>query len=544
MSDLVRRDFLKLAASGAAALGTGVAVGAGMAHAQTVEPRTLTVAWDTDIDTLDPAAFKSIGAYTVQANIYDTPLMWKVDPVNGSPGLHRSRPGQFDPSVASSWSFEDNGATLVLKVRKGMVFPSGRPVTGTAVKYMLDRSLQSPGYMHLVLPLLLRVTKPEQFELRDANTVAIRMPAPSPLALDAMALANDALLDPDEVKAHATPDDPWATAWLKRNTAGLGPYQLVKNEPGVEVVLEATKNYWRPAPFFDRIDLKFVPTESDRLLLLKRKAIDFVAGRAGLSPRSIKSLQSDRALKIVTVPDTTCNWLSMNTTKAPFDKAEVRQAVNYAIPIQAIIPNVLFGYGAQMKSPLPSLTPGYDPTLSPYKYDIDKAEALMKQAGLAGAPIPVDLAVRVGWQPHEEAAVWIQRELQRIGFAVNIVKETDATFRQIANHGGHHLSIETWQSWINDPFYHLYFNFHSKAKATNTAFYSNPALDTIIDDNMFEQDRAKRLAGAKEAQKILIDGGVWGFLWYDNWTRVMRADLVGIEKRWDTFERFYSMKLA
>lgn len=540
MSDtLNRRDFLGTsAAAGATLIGPGLA-----APALAQEPRTLTVAWDTDIDTLDPASFKSIGAYTVQANIYDSPLMWKVDPVKGQPGLYRSRPGEFDGSIARAWSFEDNGATLVMKIRQGIKFPSGRPVDGAAVKYMLDRGLQSPGYMRIVLPLLLRVTKPEQFELRDAETVAIHMPAPSPLALDAMALANDALLDPEEVKAHATKEDPWAAAWLKRNTAGVGPYTLVKNEPGVEIVLEASKNYWRPQPYFQRIVCKFVPNESDRLLLLKRKAIDFVAGRSGLSPRSIKSVQGETGLKIYTVPDTTCHWLSMNCGKPPFDNAKVRQAVNYAIPIQAIIPNVLFGYGAQMKSPVPSLTPGYDPTLSPYKYDLAKAQALMKQSGVT-LPLQVDLAVRIGWQPHEEASVWIQHELEKIGFKVNIVKETDATFRQMASQGKHHLSIESWQSWINDPFYHLYFNFHSKAKTTNTSFYSNPELDKVIDANMFEPDHAKRMQGAKQAQKILIDDGVWGFLWYDNWTRVMRSNLVGIEKRWDTFERFYAMKFA
>ena len=464
-----RRDFLKLGASGMAAVGLASTVGAQSAQAQ--QPRTLTIAWDTDIDTLDPASFKSIGAYTVQANIYDSPLMWKVDPVQGQPGLYRSRPGEFDGSIARAWSFEDDGATLVMKIRQGIKFPSGRPVDGAAVKYMLDRGLQSPGYMRIVLPLLLRVSKPEQFELRDAETVAIHMPAPSPLALDAMALANDALLDPEEVKAHATKDDPWASAWLKRNTAGVGPYTLVQNEPGVEIVLEASKNYWRPQPYFQRIVCKFVPNESDRLLLLKRKAIDLVAGRSGLSPRSIKSVQGEAGLKIYSVPDTTCHWLSMNCSKPPFDNAMVRQAVNYAIPIQAIIPNVLFGYGAQMKSPVPSLTPGYDPTLSPYKYDIAKAQALMKQSGVT-LPLQVDLAVRIGWQPHEEASVWIQHELEKIGFKVNIVKETDATFRQMASQGKHHLSIESWQSWINDPFYHLYFNFHSKAKTTNTSFYS------------------------------------------------------------------------
>ncbi|MBV9861806.1 MAG: ABC transporter substrate-binding protein [Alphaproteobacteria bacterium] len=505
---------------------------------------TLTVAWDTDIDTLDPASFKSIGAYTVQANVYDSPLTWKVAPVPGTPGLSRSQPGEFEGGVAESWSFERDGATLVLKLRPGLVFPSGRKVTASDLKYLFDRSLQSPGYMRLLFPTLLQLTKPEQFVVRDDATLAVEMPSASLMTLDIMSISNLALLDPETIKPHATESDPWATDWLKRNVAGLGAYRLTENQPGVEVVLEAAEPYARPKPFFERIVFKFVPNESDRVLLLKRKAVDIVVGRPGLSPKNVKSLEGESGLRIFTVPDTTCHWLCMNQKKPPFDNVKVRQAINYAIPIQAIIPNVLYGYGAQMKSPVPSLTPGYDPSLSPYKYDIARAKQLMSEAGVGSGPIPIDLAIRVGWMPHEQASVWIQRELEKLGFTVNIVKETDATFRQVATKGDHQLSIESWQSWVNDPFYHLFFNFHSKAKNTNTAFYANPTIDKLIDDNMHESDKEKRLAAAQQAQKILLDDAAWGLLWYDNWTRVARADLTGLEKRWDTFERFKAMKLA
>jgi peptide/nickel transport system substrate-binding protein len=536
-----RREFLKIAATALTASGSGLASSLVAAQA---DKKTLTVAWDTDIDTLDPASFKSIGGYTVQANIYDSPLMWKVQPVAGKPGLLQSRPGEMEGGIAEAWAFEKDGATLVLKIRPGVRFPSGRPVDAVAVKYLFDRGLQSPGYMRILFPRLLRITKPEQFEVRDDRTLAINMPASSPMALDTMALINNALLDPAEVKANATAEDPWATNWLKRNTAGLGPYHLVKNEPGVEVILEARPGHWRGTPQFERVVFKFVPNEADRVLLLKRKAVDMVVGRPGLSPRNVKSLEGEAGLKIVSVPDTTCHWLCMNSQKAPFNNVKVRQAINYAIPIQAILPSVLFGYGSEMKSPVPSLTPGHDATASPYKHDIEKAKSLMREAGVGTAPIPIDLAVRVGWQPHEQAAVWIQTELEKIGFKLNIVKETDATFRQLASKGDHQLSIESWQSWINDPFYHLFFNFHSTAKGTNTGFYSNPEVDKLIDENMHERDNTKRLAAARRVQKILIDDAAWGHLWYDNWTRVMRADLMGIEKRWDTFERYFNMKLA
>jgi peptide/nickel transport system substrate-binding protein len=165
----------------------------------------------------------------------------------------------------------------------------------------------------------------------------------------------------------------------------------------------------------------------------------------------------------------------------------------------------------------------------------------MKEAGVTG-PGSVDLAIRVGFTTHEQASVWIQRELEKIGFKVNIVRETDATFRQVAIKGGHTLSIESFQSWVNDPWYHLVFNFHTKSKFTNASLYSNPVLDKLIDESMHETNQEKRLGSALVAQKILIDDAVWGFLWYDSWTRVMKADLSGIEKRWDTFERYYAAK--
>lgn len=536
-----RREFLKIsAAAGALALG---GVGARPSFGQTA--KTLTVAWDSDIDSLDPHVFKSTGGYAVQCNIYDPIVSWKVKPVEGTTGLSRSFPNEFEGSVAESWAFEREGATIALKLRGGMKFPSGKPITAEAVKYSLDRALQSPGYMRFVMPRMLQISKPEDIVVRDDSTIAINMAGPTPpaMVLNLLSLMTITVLDPELVKPNATEKDPWAADWAKRNPAGSGPYVLTKNTPGVEVVLEARKDHWRGVPAFDQIVMKFVPNEADRVLLLKRKAIDLVIGRPGLSPRSIKTFEGDKNFKIVSVPDTTCHWLAMNQTKVPLDNVKVRQAINYAIPTAAIVPNVLMGYGAAMTSPVPALTPGHDATLSPYKYNLDKARTLMKEAGVT-QPVTLDLAVRIGWQPHEEAAVWIQRELEKIGFKINITRQTDATFRQLASKGDLQLSIESWQSWVNDPFFHLVPLFHSKSKGTNTAFYSNPAVDKILDENYHEPNAEKRLAAAKAVQKIVIEDGVWGMLWYDNWTRVMRTDLVGIEKRWDTFERFTSMKFA
>jgi len=530
-----RRNFLKWTG--------GMALALPFAHvrrAHAAEEKTVTVAWDTEIDTLDPASFKTIGAYNVVANIYDTPIYWGVSPIPGKEGFFLSKPGDFVPRLAESWTREKDGATIVFKVRKGVKFPTGNPVTAHAFKYSFDRGLLSPGYMRLIIPTLLMVDSPDQFEVRDDYTFAIKMKKPNPMDMDIIALSNNAILDPAEVKKHATSDDPWAANWLKRNPIGGGPYTLAKNIPGVEVVLEANKGYWQKPPYFERIVLKFVPSEADRVMLIKRKAVDMVVGRPGLSPKNVKSLEGEPGLKIFSVPDTTCHFVSMNQKRPPYDNIKVRQAINYAIPMEAIMPNVLFGYGRLMKSPVPDLTPTYDLTANKYKFDLEKAKALLKEAGYEKG-FTTNMAIRLGWIPHEHAAIWMQREFEKIGIKVNIVKETDATFRQSMTQGLHEISIESWQSWVNDPLYHIQWNFHSKAKATNVNFYSNPEVDKLLEENMHETNLDKRNAASRELQKIIIEEAVWGFLWYDNWTRVMKTDLYGLEKRWDTFERYYSL---
>ena len=94
-----RRRFLLSSGAGALAL-----AGSG-APARAQGGSTLTVAWDTDIDSLDPHVFKSVGGYAVQCNLFDPVISWKVRPVEGSKGVSRAYPNEFEGSIAESWTF-------------------------------------------------------------------------------------------------------------------------------------------------------------------------------------------------------------------------------------------------------------------------------------------------------------------------------------------------------------------------------------------------------------------------------------------------------
>ena len=155
------------------------------------------MAWDTDIDSLDPHAFKSIGGYVVQCNLYD-PTRRGRSGRSRAPGLLRSLPNEFEGSIAEIWTFERDGATIVLKVRPGMTLPSGRPVDAPRSNIRSTAACSRRATcVHLAEHA--QVAKPEQIVVRDPMTHRARDegPEPQPMVLDFLSLMTNTVLDPD-----------------------------------------------------------------------------------------------------------------------------------------------------------------------------------------------------------------------------------------------------------------------------------------------------------------------------------------------------------
>ena len=161
------------------------------------------MAWDSDIDTLDPAVFKSQGGYVTVANI-----MRRADHVEGAaassgkPGLFRSLPARVGGHLAESWTHGgQRGHHRAQDPPRHEVPERPAQSTPTPSSTRSTAALLSPGYMKLIFPTLIQVSAPEQFVVRDDYTFAINMKAASPMGLDTVALSNNAILDPELVKA-------------------------------------------------------------------------------------------------------------------------------------------------------------------------------------------------------------------------------------------------------------------------------------------------------------------------------------------------------
>jgi peptide/nickel transport system substrate-binding protein len=130
-----------------------------------------------------------------------------------------------------------------------MKFPSGRPITVEAVKYSLDRALQSPGYMRFIMPRMLQIAKPEDIVLRDASTIAIDMKGPTPqqMVLNLFSLMTITALDPELVKANGTEKDPWAAEWANAMPPGRALH-AGREHARRGGQLGARKDHWRGKP--------------------------------------------------------------------------------------------------------------------------------------------------------------------------------------------------------------------------------------------------------------------------------------------------------
>ncbi|HET9661264.1 MAG TPA: ABC transporter substrate-binding protein, partial [Thermomicrobiales bacterium] len=213
------------------------------------------------------------------------------------------------------------------------------------------------------------------------------------------------------------------------------------------------------------------------------------------------------------------------------------RALSHAIPYQTIIDQVMFGYAAELKSPVASGMPTSD--YSFWNYDGGPAKAKEILEGLGMSDFSFDMAVRTGFPTHEQIAVWIQSSMAEAGATVNILKMTDAEYLEKFNSGALQAWVGEWYSWVNDPIYHMNFNFNSAATATNGTGYSNPQVDELLNNAMYEPDKAKRDQMSLDIQKIIVDEAPWGLLYQINYVVATRANVAGFQYNPDTTCKYW-----
>jgi peptide/nickel transport system substrate-binding protein len=486
------------------------------------EKPQIVIAYDGDIDHIELMEFRSQQAYDATANLYE-PLITQKLVANDQGELIGQN--EFEGAGAESWDVSADGTVFTFHLRQDAKFADGTPITANDYKYTFDRAITGPGYLALLTPFM-AISSADQVQALDDYTLQITTSQPAALTETILGFQVFGAISKATAEAHATADDPWAEDWFRTHSNSSGPYVVSEWNPGVQYTFEPNPNYWRGPDFFQNSSAIFrvVPEAATREQLLRAGDVDVALG---LPFSDLKQLDADPNIVVHAIPTTRIFHLGMNNNVKPFDDVRVRQAVSMAIPYDAIIENVLYGYGTQPKSPVSVGMEGYTDEFWNYgSGDLDAARALLSDAGY-GNGFDVELTVPQEDQTRVDTATWIQSGLGEIGINVTINAVPTAQFSTLEQSHELPFFIEQWYSWGNDPFYQLTFNLKCGA-FPNYVNYCNDQVDKLIDQGTYSRDPQERAQLIRQAQQIIVNDAPWAFLYQPALIVATRSDVSGI----------------
>ncbi|WP_417673189.1 ABC transporter substrate-binding protein [Pseudodonghicola sp.] len=480
-----RRDFLNAAAlSGVSLLGLKLGVGPAAAADRNDVIRILL---EDSPNTFDPSGTGyNPASCNISWNVYDRLVTYGSKPVAGEEDAFIYDYNTIVGQAAESYSVSDDGKVLTFKMRDGAKFHDGRPVTAQDAKWSLDRAVSVPTSKAQLSTGSL--TSPDQFVVLDDMTLQITVPQADRFTLPNLCILFPAIINSELAKEHATAEDPWALNWLKTNEAGGGPFKVTRFVADQQFVLERFDDWKNGAvPSQARILAQIVPVASSRRAAAEKGEADLVRA---LSGRDIKDVMDEGKRRVLGISNPArMVAIAMNSEMPPFNDRRVRQAVAYSVPYEEMFKSVLYSRGTPLFGGTAETTEAIYPQPLPYTQDLEKAKALLAEAGLADGfetTFTIDSSYTATSEP---VAILMQEALGKIGIKVKIEKVPSAQIGQLQTDRALPMFIAMGGAWLADPDY-FFRIFYNSTRRWNYGNYQNPEMAQLVEETRFESDRA------------------------------------------------------
>ncbi|MCW5627190.1 MAG: ABC transporter substrate-binding protein, partial [Burkholderiales bacterium] len=367
----------------------------------------IVVTYKDDIVTLDPAIGYDWVNWSIIKSLFSRLMDYK-------PGT-----AEFVPSHAESFEVSKDGLTYTFKLRKAK-FTNGRDVTAQDFKYSLERVVdpktESPGagfFESIAGVEAFQKGKAKEIKgitVVDPLTLKFTLSRPDATFLHVIAL-NFASVVPKEAVDKAGKD-------FGKKVVGSGAFQLAEWKLGQQLVLKRNPDYFQAGvPKLDQITFQVGLEPMTAILKLEKGEADFAGD--GIPPAKFLQIRNDPKYKdmIVEGGQLQTGYVTLNVQMKPFDKVEVRQAVNMAID-KARIVRIINNRALPANQPLPPTMPGYDKSFTGYPFDPAKAKALLAEAGY---PKGFETTLYVyNVDPNPRIAQAIQEDLSKVGIKVKL----------------------------------------------------------------------------------------------------------------------------
>jgi peptide/nickel transport system substrate-binding protein len=466
----------------------GSCVAAAILTATAAQARDVTVGLQLEPPHLDPT---SAAAGAIDQVLYS----------NVFEGLTRfSSDGSVVPGLAESWEISEDGKTYTFKLRRGVSFHDGTALDAGDVVFSLDRA-RAEDSTNAQKALFANI---ETVSAVDDSTVTVTLAKPQGNFLFNMAWGDAVIVAPESIEG------------IKSNPVGTGAFTFTDWKQGDSITLTRNEGYWGEAAKLDGATFKFISDPTAAFAAMMAEDIDAFYGYP--APENLAQFEADPRFTVLAGNTEGETILAINNKLPPFDNKLVRQAVAHAIDRSAIIDGAMFGYGTPIGSHFAPHHPAYVDLTGNSLYDPEKAKALLAEAGFEDGfsttlKLPPPSYARRGGEI-------IAAQLREVGI------ETEIT------------NLE-WAQWLEQAFkgYDFGMTIVSHTEPMDIGIYArpdyyfqydNPAFQDLIADLDVENDPARRTELMQQAQKIISEDYVNGYLFQLALTSVVRADLQGI----------------
>jgi peptide/nickel transport system substrate-binding protein len=465
--------------------------GGGGAGPESQGDDTFDIAIGIDLDTVDPAQMTT----TTVANVID----YSVETLT-----KLNKNGGIGPGLAQSWQVSDDGRTMTLRLRAGVTFQDGTPFDARAVKYNLDRVLDTD----VKVPQRTPYTVIDTVDVVDGSTVRLNLSEPAPALPSALSWTPSGIISPASVEQEGN-----SYTNITR-PVGTGPYTFQSFRSGDRVVFQRYDKYWGRKPHYRQVVFRITPEAATRESQLRAGQAEMII----LPPVSdLKALQQNPDTEVLIAPSDRTIFIALDTTEPPLNDKRVRQALNYAVDKKALVNNLMFGAAQPLDAPIAPAVDGYCRTGS-YDYNPQRARQLLADAGVRN--LSITMGTPTGrYLQDKPAADAIAGNLRDVGVNAQVQTTDWASYLAATavpvKQQKYDVHMLGWApAFLDASQQMLEFQTDNHPPAgLATSFYSNKEVDSLAAEAYREVDAQKRDQLYCDALKIVWEDAPWIFGW-------------------------------
>jgi peptide/nickel transport system substrate-binding protein len=482
--------------------------------------KTFKIALDSDPESLDPQVQLSGNMLQLSHWLFDPLVRWTQDM-------------EFEPRLATSWERLDD-LTMRFHLRKGVKFHSGNKFTAKDVKWSFDRMRKSVDFKGLLEPF-------EGCYIVDDYTVDMKTKKPYALVLNMatyfFAMDSEFYTGTDE---NGQPKDTIlkiGESFALNNVSGTGPFIVTNRQHNVVLEMKRFADYWDKDSPGNVTEFILTPIKENatRVAALLSGGVDFISP---VPPQDFARIESDDDVKLITANSGRVITFQMNPDRVEaFKDVRVRQAIVHAVNNEGIVKQIMKGKAIPAAQQGPKGYVGYKEGLKP-RYDLEKAKALMKEAGYENGFEISMMAPNNRYVNDAKIAEATAQMLGRIGIKVNLKTMPKAQYWNEFDARAGDMMMIGWHSDTEDS--GNFSEFLTMCPNAETGYgqynsgYCNPRVDELTIAAQSETDLEKRTQMLQEIEQILYDDAAfvpfhWQLLSYGAKKNIRVEDVINAQ---------------